>query len=105
MQNTALPFKLPKRIPTYVFAFCLAITIFLILLHFKVTLDYEPVAQMVGVMDEQSKALNTSYLDYEEQSAILRSSDFLTTEKASGYTTAPAKVLYVNPSNTLASNE
>ena len=50
-----------------------SITAVLIFLQFSVSIRYQPVAQMVGVMDSQSKTLNTTYLDYEEQNAILRS--------------------------------
>ena len=82
------------------------LTVMLVVLQFKVSAQYEPVAQKVGIMDTQTKELNTAYLDYEEQGAILRSSKFLVTERASGFVTAPAKVLYVNPGAvTLSSNE
>ncbi len=81
-----------------------AVTIFLIALQFKVSAQYEPIAQEVGMMDTQSKALNTTYLDYEEQGAILRSSEFLATERANGYVNAPAKVLYVDPSAPIVSS-
>lgn len=80
------------------------LTVALVFLQFKVSMQYEPVAQMVGVMDTQTRELNTTYLDYEEQSAILRSSKFLVTEKASGFVSAPAKVLYVNPGTTVISS-
>ena len=80
------------------------LTIALVFLQFKVSMEYEPVAQMVGIMDAQTKELNTAYLDYEEQGAILRSSKFLVTEKASGYVAAPEKVLYVNPGSTIVSS-
>lgn len=80
------------------------LTIALVFLQFKVSMQYEPVAEMVGIMDTQTRELNTTYLDYEEQSAILRSSKFLVTEKASGYVSAPAKVLYVNPGDTVVSS-
>jgi len=76
----------------------------LIIMQFRVTTQYEPIAQMVGVMDTQTKVLNTTYLDYEEQSAILRSSKFLVTEKAKGFVSSPSKVLYVNPGKPLLSS-
>lgn len=79
-------------------------TCLLIGAQFVITARYEPVAQMVGVMDAQSRTLNTTYLDYEEQNAILRSSKFLVNEKAAGYVSAPSKVLYVNPGNTIVSS-
>lgn len=82
------------------------LTCALVLTQFIVAARYEPVAQMVGVMDSQSRMLNTTYLDYEEQNAILRSSKFLVAERASGYVTSPSKVLYVNPgSPVISSNE
>ncbi len=79
-------------------------TMFLIFVQFVVSLRYEPIAQVVGVMDAQSRTLNTTYLDYEEQNAILRSSKFLVSEKASGYVSTPSKVLYVNPGNAIVSS-
>jgi len=79
-------------------------TVALIVTQFSVSLRFEPVAQMVGVMDSQSRTLNTTYLDYEEQSAILRSSKFLVSEKARGYVPAPSKVLYVNPGDIVVSS-
>lgn len=79
-------------------------TVSLILAQFSVSLRFEPIAQMVGVMDSQSKVLNTTYLDYEEQNAILRSSKFLVSEKAKGYVPAPNKVLYVNPGAVVVSS-
>lgn len=79
-------------------------TLFLVFAQFVVALRYEPVAQIVGVMDAQSRTLNTTYLDYEEQNAILRSSKFLVSEKASGYVSSPSKVLYVNPANAVVSS-
>ncbi len=82
------------------------LTCALVLTQFVVAARYEPVAQMVGVMDSQSRMLNTTYLDYEEQNAILRSSKFLVAERAAGYVTSPSKVLYVNPgSQVISSNE
>ena len=91
-------------LPKYLTALMICVTGMLILLQFKVSLQYEPVAQMVGVMDAQSRTLNTTYLDYEEQNAILRSSKFLVSEKASGYVSSPSKVLYVNPGDVLVSS-
>lgn len=84
--------------------FAAAVTIFLIALQFNVSAQYEPIAEEVGMMDTQSKALNTTYLDYEEQGAILRSSEFLVTERAEGYVNSPAKVLYVDPSAPVVSS-
>jgi hypothetical protein len=79
-------------------------TIALIFMQFRVSMQYEPVAEVVGIMDQQTKELNTAYLDYEEQGAILRSSKFLVTEKASGYVSSPAKVLYVDLGDTIVSS-
>lgn len=87
-----------------IYVLSLLVTGLLVLLQFKVSLQYEPIAQMVGIMDSQSQAINTTYLDYEEQGAILRSSKFLVTERAVGYVPAPAKVLYVNPGASLVSS-
>ncbi len=79
-------------------------TVGLIFAQFVASLRFEPIAQMVGIMDSQSKVLNTTYLDYEEQNAILRSSKFLVSEKASGFVPAPKKVLYVNPGAVVVSS-
>lgn len=84
--------------------FAVIATLGLIFAQFSVSLRFEPIAQMVGIMDSQSKVLNTTYLDYEEQNAILRSSKFLVSEKASGYVSAPSKVLYVNPGAVVVSS-
>ncbi|MCC7304390.1 hypothetical protein IT418_03200 [bacterium] len=91
-------------VPTPIAILMVTTTLFLVFAQFVVSLRYEPIAQIVGVMDAQSRRLNTTYLDYEEQNAILRSSKFLVNEKASGYVSAPTKVLYVNPSNTIVSS-
>lgn len=94
------------RIPRGITFVMVSVTVVLIILQFTVSVRYEPVAQMVGIMDFQSKTLNTTYLDYEEQNAILRSSKFLLSEKASGFVSGPSKVLYVNPGNAvISSNE
>jgi hypothetical protein len=82
----------------------LLVTALFVFMQFKVSMQYEPVAQMVGIMDTQSQNINTAYLDYEEQSAILRSSKFLVTERANGFVAAPAKVLYVNSGASLVSS-
>ena len=94
----------PLSIPKNIAFVMVSITAVLIFLQFSVSIRYQPVAQMVGVMDSQSKTLNTTYLDYEEQNAILRSSKFLLNEKATGFVSAPSKVLYVNPGDTVVSS-
>jgi len=81
-----------------------AVTVMLVFLQFNASMKFEAMAQQVGVMDAQSRILNTTYLDYEEQSAILRSSKFLVSERASGYVQSPAKVLYVNPGDAVVSS-
>ncbi|WKZ23947.1 MAG: hypothetical protein QY312_04270 [Candidatus Dojkabacteria bacterium] len=91
-------------VPNFVLRIAVLLTFFTIALQFVVVTRYEPVASAIGVMDQQSRILNTTYLDYEEQNAILRSSKFLVSEKASGFVSTPSKVLYVNPGNTLVSS-
>lgn len=99
-KNNTLEFVLPVTMKLWMVAF----TCLLVGAQFVIGARYEPVAQMVGIMDSQSRTLNTTYLDYEEQNAILRSSKFLVNERAAGFVASPSKVLYVNPGATVVSS-
>ena len=73
------------------------LTLVLIVVQFQVSSSYEIIAKKIGIFDRQSKVVNTVYLDYEEQAAIMRSSNFLISEKGHDFVPYPAKVIYVEP--------
>lgn len=80
-------------------------TVVLVAIQSRVSLVYEGVAKQVGVYDQQVHALNAVYLDYEEQSAIMRSSNFLLQEHGGQFASASEKVLYVEPGQAVLSQQ
>lgn len=93
-------FKLPFKALNFACVMAVVFTLVLLVVQFQVSSTYEVIAKRIGVFDRQSKVVNTVYLDYEEQAAIMRSSNFLITEKGKDYVAYPAKVIYVEPINT-----
>jgi len=75
----------------------IAFALVLVVIQFQVSSSFEMLAKRVGIFDSQSKTVNVVYLDYEEQSAIMRSSTFLVAEKGQGYVTSPSRVIYLEP--------
>lgn len=85
------------EISNAIVAIFVVLTLVLVVVQFQVSTSYEIIAKKIGVYDRQSKAVNITYLDYEEQSAIMRSSNFLISEKGQDFVASPAKVIYVEP--------
>lgn len=86
-----------NKMTNLVVGIMILLTLVLVGVQFQVSSSYEIIAKRIGVFDRQSKAVNTVYLDYEEQAAIMRSSNFLITEKGQDFVSAPAKVIYLEP--------
>ncbi|WKZ30131.1 MAG: hypothetical protein QY314_05030 [Candidatus Dojkabacteria bacterium] len=95
-----LPHQKEKKyfeVSNIVVALFVVLTLVLVIVQFQVSSSYEALAKRLGVFDAQSQSVNITYLDYEEQSAIMRSSNFLISEKGQEFTSSPAKVIYIEP--------
>ena len=79
---------------------CTVTCVVLAFFQFQISAAYEPIAKKVGIFDNQSRQVSIVYLDMEEQSAIMRSSNFLLTERSKGFNNRPDKVIYIDPVGT-----
>lgn len=100
LPSMRLPHQKEKKyfeVSNIVVALFVVLTLVLVIVQFQVSSSYEALAKRLGVFDAQSQSVNITYLDYEEQSAIMRSSNFLISEKGQEFTSSPAKVIYIEP--------